>query len=221
VYSADKKFRLRVIPRELRGQLAYFEGVVEKRKAPGQAVGGQSRCFGILEKRTKGSAFEMVWSRPLLNDVAPVVAIVSDDGKFVATFDNWHSTGYGPHALVIYGPAGDPVKKLGLLEFLQEPEIEKLRRSVSSVSWYGDAVFEHDKDASVLRVGVDPVGRINLDAVTGALLRPKPELAAIEAQVDRCRALRLTDKQSDAKRCQAARRSETWCALCESLGGTR
>ena len=192
VYSRDRTFRLRIIPRELGGQLAYFESLVEKRAAPGQAAGGQRRCFGILEKRgARSSTFDLVWSRPLLNDVAPVAAIVSDDGKFVATFDNWHSTGYGPHALVIYGPGGELIKKLGLFQFLQESEIEKLSRSVSSVGWYLGALFERRDAKAILRVDVfrnefrenesPPIKylqlvQVHVDAATGTLLRSKAEL---------------------------------------------
>jgi hypothetical protein len=38
--------------------------------------------------------------------VAPVSALVSEDGAYLITFDNWHSMGYGDDVVVLYRTDG-------------------------------------------------------------------------------------------------------------------
>lgn len=46
----------------------------------------------------------LFWSGPLVNEQAPVDAVVSDDGRTLVTFDEW--THLGTHAVVIYDKNG-------------------------------------------------------------------------------------------------------------------
>ena len=56
-------------------------------------------------------------------------ALVSDDGRRVVTFDDWHMTGYGPHAVVIYDGLGRRVRALALQDFLSPGDLDALPRS--------------------------------------------------------------------------------------------
>jgi hypothetical protein len=79
-----------------------------------------------------------VWQRPLVNDVSPVSALVSNDGAHVVTFDNWHSIGLGNNVVVIYGADGNPVRSLRLDESVPVYIIDSFPRSVSSLYWQGE-----------------------------------------------------------------------------------
>lgn len=132
--SGNTRFRFRVVPR---------------------TRGKTSICKGRLEKLTgygRYATYKRVWERELPNDVSPVSAIVSDRGKYVVTFDNWHSMGYGSNAVVIYGPGGKVVRELSLEDFLSKEEIERLPHTVSSIWWGRDHYFDENEEFVVLRV---------------------------------------------------------------------
>jgi hypothetical protein len=135
--SREGQFRLTVFPRQLAGALRYFEDKVEGREPAGQTPGAQPRCEAILEKLA-GNRYEQLWRKPLVNEVAPVSALVSDvDGSFV-TFDNWHSMGRGDDVIAIYSGSGELRRKFKLTDILSERELEGLPRSVSSIRWGGE-----------------------------------------------------------------------------------
>ena len=141
-YASRKgQFRVTVFPRQLAGALPYFEDKVEGREPAGQRSGGLSRCEATLEKLV-GNRYEQVWRKPLVNEVAPVDALVSDlDGSFI-TFDNWHRKGWGDDAIVIYSGSGELRKKLSLTDILSKREFDELPRSVSSIQWDGERYLD-------------------------------------------------------------------------------
>jgi hypothetical protein len=146
VYEAPgKQFRLTVTPRALESQLSYFSEAVEKQEKPGQAEGGAEGPRGLFERRDASGQWAKLWEAPLVNDVAPVKAIVSDLGDYVATFDNWHSMGWGKDAVVIYDARGSLVRAMALVDFLPEDWFLTLPRSVSSIWWSGEHRFEGGK----------------------------------------------------------------------------
>jgi hypothetical protein len=62
--------------------------------------------------RSSGAARELVWSRHLVNNVAPLDAVVADSGEYVVTFDEWGH--YGTLPVVIYGERGALVRTIDL-----------------------------------------------------------------------------------------------------------
>jgi hypothetical protein len=105
-------------------------------------------------ERRSSKGWAVVWERPLLNDVAPVHVMVSDDAAHVVTFDNWHSMGFGPDAVVIYGPDGQPVRALALTDIVPQDYYEALPRSVSSLWWRGDPRFSANGRAVIIPLTV-------------------------------------------------------------------
>src|SRR6185295_11492003 len=137
--TPGKTYRFRVIPRGISSPLAYFRDEVSGHSPAGQDQDKALHCTGILEHRSsRWRPYRAVWQKQLVNDVAPVRAVISGDGRFVETFDNWHSTGYGPHTVVLYGADGRIVRSLNLYDFLLRDEIEQLSMSVSSIHWLQD-----------------------------------------------------------------------------------
>ena len=150
-YSANRRYYVEVIPRVLESQLKYFEDKVEKKEPAGSRPGvGNNYCRGVFYRQREGGSYEKVWEGRLSNDVAPVAALVSDGGEYVATFDNWHSVGFGDDVVVIYGPGGKLVKKFALTDIA--PTTSRFPRSVSSIFWGGKHYIDERSLQLVLKV---------------------------------------------------------------------
>lgn len=61
--------------------------------------------------------------------------LVTDDGKYVVTLDNWGSMGSGDDLVVIYGEHGERLNQFGIDRLLPPLYIRYLPRSVSSLRW--------------------------------------------------------------------------------------
>jgi len=136
--SADGTWRLTVEPRALSNQGAYFRDQLDRKEKPGGVDGdAQTAAIGTMERCVDGVC-RRTWQRNLLNDVAPVEAIVTNEGR-VMTLDNWHSMGFGPHAVVIYDTSGASVATFALTDFLPKGYVMALPYSVSSMHWRDEA----------------------------------------------------------------------------------
>jgi hypothetical protein len=177
--------RLTVAPRELKSQLTYFDDKVKGQEPAGQETGETKRtAHGILERRTEGRWIK-VWDAPLANEVAPVAALVSNDGKHVVTFDNWHSMGFGDNVVVIYGNNGRLMRALRLDQILPVAYINALPRSVSSLWWSGKHRLPPDSRRLLLAVAVPGDGSapsdrhatvdVAVDLDTGAVIPPSDD----------------------------------------------
>ena len=138
ILSANGKFRVTVVPRPLEGALAYFSDKVDGIEPAGQDPGEAQRSpVARVERLADSGEWEFVWQMPLVNNVAPVVVLLADDGSRLVTFDNWHSKGYGDDAVVIYDRQGEVVRKFSLEQMLPADYVRHLPRSVSSLQWRG------------------------------------------------------------------------------------
>lgn len=174
--SRSAVYRLTVYPRQITGPLEYFTDEEDGKAPAGQRPGARAQCEATLEK-LGAQSYDVVWRKPLVNDVAPLSALVTDDGRFV-TFDNWHRAGFGPDAIVIYRADGTVVKKLGVADVVGEEAFQKLPRSVSSVWWGGEHTFGYH-DGMTVDLQVVSSGRLHdnptfhtipVDLVTGKVL---------------------------------------------------
>jgi hypothetical protein len=113
---------------------------------PAQPATAQLRCEAVLERLAEDQRhYEQVWRKPLVNELAPVSALVSEaDGSFV-TFDNWGSKGYGDDAIVIYSGAGTLRKKFALTDLMSDADFKRLPSSASSVHWGGPHELSHNE----------------------------------------------------------------------------
>lgn len=154
INSADGRARLTITPRAIESPLSYFQDRVQGREPAGQRAGAGARHpVGRLQVRENGR-WRTVWERPLLNDVAPVRALVANGGRRVVTFDNWHSMGHGDHVIVIYDEAGQPIRSLRLDEVLPDYYIEALPHTVSSLWWGGEHRLDEGADRLILSIAV-------------------------------------------------------------------
>lgn len=152
-YSPNKKYYLEVTPKKLESQLKYFEDKVGGRNYAGALKGVKdNRTKGAFYVRHADGGYSRKWQFPLVNEVAPVSALVSNNGNYVVTFDNWHGVGYGDDVVVIYRSDGALVKKSSLEDLLTEGDIETFSRSVSSISWGGAHYVDDANGLLVLKI---------------------------------------------------------------------
>jgi len=171
VSSQDGRYRLTVVPSALpdRSQM--------RRDASGRLV--HPKATGKLEHKAEEGGYQTVWEQPLTNDVAPVQALVADDGT-VVTLDNWHSVGWGPNVVVIYAPDGRLVRSMGLRDFLPPGEDIRLTYSVSSIWWGRGHHLDEAQEDLILNLGnareEKPQKVVRVRLRTGEILddRPKP-----------------------------------------------
>lgn len=156
--SQDGTWRLTVSPREITSPLAYFEDKVADRQNAGGVAGSQQATASGKMEHLQGGRWNVTWDRPLVNEVSPVEALVSDAGQ-VATFDNWHSMGNGTDAIALYDADGSLVRALGLVDFLPEAYVRALPRSVSSMSWRGRPRFSKNGQALIVPIIVPGTDR--------------------------------------------------------------
>ena len=185
-YSPDKKYYLEVTPKKLESQLRYFSDKVEGKENAGAAGGVKdNRAKGAFYARRAGGGYTRKWEVALVNEVAPVDALVSGSGQYVVTFDNWHSVGYGDNVVVIYNAQGGLVKKFGLEDLLTEGDIGTFQRSVSSINWGGKHYIDESQGLLVLRIVSNGKGsweesatfhELKIELATGRPLEPKRDL---------------------------------------------
>lgn len=151
--SCAGQTRITIIPRNLESQLSYFDDKVGEVDPAGQKKGGSPFAMARLE-RLLNKRWQLVWESRIANEVAPVQAIVRDDGSYTVTFDDWHSVGYGPNVVVIYGPGGRRIRALALSDVVPPDYIKALPHSVSSIHWRGKPRFSPDGHRVIIPVTI-------------------------------------------------------------------
>lgn len=153
VLSTNELYRLEIIPNQPENQLNFWKNKIEQTdNACILEEFSNDSARGVFAVRRRDGQYERRSEFRLLNEFAPVSALVSDDGRYVVTFDNWHMSGYGNNVVVIYRTDGTVVNSLALRDFLTDEDIYELPRSASSIHWAGAHYLDHSKDLLILRV---------------------------------------------------------------------
>ena len=187
-YSANKKYYLEVTPKKLESQLKYFEEKVDNKSAAKREKGSpENYAKGTFYVRRSNGGYERKISFRLVNEVSPVEALVSDNGDYLVTFDNWHSAGYGDDVIVIYRSDGSLIRKFSLEDLLTDGDIGVLMRTVSSIWWGGK--HEIDEHAGLLTLKIvanrtssgdegSRIRELKIDLATGRPLEANKDLFA-------------------------------------------
>jgi hypothetical protein len=178
--SADKKVRFIVDPRPLESALSYYEDKVANREPAGAPVGSKLRtATATLQLRDAAGRWVTSWRKPLVNEIAPVDALVTNGGE-VVTFDNWASMGYGDDVIVVYDRTGTVVRKLALSELFPEWLVAAQRHSVSSIWWRGGPRVSNDGSAVLIPIKL-PTNDENSVGMSGPTLDLKIRVSDGEA----------------------------------------
>lgn len=133
-YSDNGRFMLKVIPTFIPDK--YWDWKSSKTKKRIKFTAKDTviiKCHAILYSIENKDTIE-IWNKRLINDIAPVTAIISNNGKSVITFDNWSSMGYGLDVMVVYDSKGGLKKRYQLENFSPIP-INDYFMSISSIWW--------------------------------------------------------------------------------------
>ncbi|MEM6476486.1 MAG: hypothetical protein AAF687_10000 [Pseudomonadota bacterium] len=201
--AANGEYRFTVEPSPIGTSLDYFTEEV-KALEEGREL-ERPTPLGLLERKLPNGEWRAVWGAPLMNRVAPVDALVSRDGRYVVTFDNWHSLGHGENVIVIYGADGALVRSLQLTDLFPETYSDALPHSVSSIRWRRDKGLSGDGASLFVDVvvpGTASIGsepetvRFTITLADGQVTMP-PERAweAALAASDKITQQRLAEKQ--------------------------
>jgi hypothetical protein len=121
-FSESGRRFVRIVPGQGVGETAGFAGAPAGRPAT-------ALFYALQPDRSYARLAEVT----LVNPVAPVSALVSDDGHLV-TFDNWHNFGFGK-VVAIYGPAGGLIRSYELEALYPASMLARVPRTVSSRHW--------------------------------------------------------------------------------------
>lgn len=155
--SESGEYRFTVEPAPIGSPLEYFQDKLDdERSGPSTE---RPQAIGMLERRRADGRWELIWRQPLVNAVAPVSALVSDDGSRVVTFDNWHSVGHGDDAIAIYGKDGQAVRTLAVSDLVGERYFEAFPRTTSSLRWKKSQRISSDGGCLQLQLVVPSMDR--------------------------------------------------------------
>ncbi len=127
-----------------------------------------ANAVGILFKKNKKGKVIEVWRERLANPEMPVRILISGNGKYVATFDDWGKMGYGKNVIVVYNEKGKMLYRYSLEDILTKEELSKVSQSLSSLEWTRPMErhsFAKDGDSLVLKT----VNNKSLDLKTGKI----------------------------------------------------
>lgn len=127
-YSSDSTYCLTVFPTR-------FPAGRHKKKSEKEADSLASQCYAQM-KRIEMNDTIILWEKRLINSIAPLFAIISDDGKNVITFNDWGLAEHGINAMVIYDGEGTFKKRYTLKEISPFPV-----NSYSSIWWFSDVGY--------------------------------------------------------------------------------
>ncbi len=152
--SENQQYKLTVVPRDLKRFSDYlnehFDASKPVSKEQRDAIAPPP--MATLQKLTPSQEPEIIWEARLVNDVSPVSVLVPNNGKYVVTFDNWHSVGRGDNVIVIYGAEGKLIRNFALTDLISKRHFRQLPKSVSSTRWAGTHKFSDDGEFVLIEI---------------------------------------------------------------------
>lgn len=174
-FSDDSTYSLIIIPRFVEeNTLPILDSLLKNKVRPDEPE-DYEYCIGELYKLTDRNDYMMVRRMQLVNVFSPTHALVSNDGCYVITFDEWSSVGYGDNVVVVYGPHGKLIKKYALEDIISQEEIDGVVHSITSRFWSGGHYLNEIDEALILCILTKRkqlyVREVKIDLKSGDFLR--------------------------------------------------
>lgn len=119
-------------------------------------------AVGTLIHRPSDGNSRLVWRTDLVNDVAPLVAFIRDDGEFLVTLDEFRQGG-AKHALVVYGADGALRRIFTLKQLLVPSDWRFVEATDRFVAWREGADGFFYENEFVLALNHGRLIRIDLE----------------------------------------------------------
>jgi hypothetical protein len=133
-YSSDSSYFVRIFPQQIpENYYKWIKATAEQKKKFQPEDTLVTPCHAKMYMKTK-TGYSLIWEMKLINQVSPVSGMVSNDGKYFVTFDNWYSMGYGVDVMAYYNNKGELVKR-HMLEDISPFPINTYEISISSIWW--------------------------------------------------------------------------------------
>jgi hypothetical protein len=151
--SRDKSMQVEVLPAD------------DKSKVAGA-------CRARLVASDDRGQRKVVWARFLANERAPGRVMVTDDGNFTVTIDEWPRES-ARHPLVIYDAMGRLVRHFAPMDFMDSRPAQDRLKKIEKQTWTKDArlAFDRDGEHLVIEAGWDEL--IVVELKSGRLIRPE------------------------------------------------
>jgi hypothetical protein len=124
--------------REVRSENGRFR--LQIRPGRGQGHGTAPARATLLEQVGKRDRERRIWQGLLANDVAPEIAQIRDDGRFVVTLNEFRRGG-AAHGLVIYDRRGRQLREFALPELLHGDDWKHVKIERKAIQWLPGATF--------------------------------------------------------------------------------
>jgi hypothetical protein len=99
----------------------------------------------ITRWNEKDRSYRFLRSIVLRNPVGPSSAVISNDARFLVTFDDFCESGTTGNAVVIYDLEQGSTVARGIEDFLPKAYREALHRSVSHIDWRGEPYLNNQE----------------------------------------------------------------------------
>lgn len=107
---------------------------------PGQSLSRVCRAT-LYENASRGRRTHKRWDHALVNDVAPVKAVIHPEARYLVTLDEYRRGG-ARHPVVIYDDKGQLLRHFLLTDLLTPSDWEHVRVREKSIEWLDGATFE-------------------------------------------------------------------------------
>lgn len=116
------------------------------------------QCIASISRWSeKERSYQFLRRVILRNEIGPSTAVISNDGRFLVTFDDFCESGMSENDVVIYDLEKEITISCGIADFLPKTYRESLRRSVSSIYWREQQPYLYD-DSREIRIHPHPYG---------------------------------------------------------------
>lgn len=132
------------------------------------SVSDPDSCVGSLFELSNDGEYHKVWSRKLVNEVFPCGVALTNDGKYVVTFDGWYGRGYESETVIIYGKDSRLIRQIGLNEIVPDSVVDQMIHTITMIFWGGFSNFDYEKEQLVLNIAL--WGEVRIDLSSGMIL---------------------------------------------------
>ncbi len=128
-------------------------------------------CRAALVRRERAARPETIWESELVNPVAPLRALVHDDGRYVVTLDD-HDRGGAAHTLVVYDERGERRAEFTLRDLFRRADWQHAKVRDDRIEWSPGAKFRFVSEPDRLRIELRSGRVVHVHLETGELESP-------------------------------------------------